>query len=208
MEVVPAGTSKATACDALLARWGMDWAEALAIGDGSNDPDDTCHLRAARLEHEWCEEPRDTLELCFRFTELDLVDEDEAMSRLSGLLVVLCRVWVVGGTLGEAGASITVSVEPVDSLCKARILEDFSSLVSSATVSSGSDGGSFLSFFSSYCVIASCLTNLFLFSVRLFESDNESFFVPPPIDSFICEFSTVPLLSPILQLLFSSILYC
>lgn len=37
IEVVPAGASKATACAALLERWGCTWADAIAIGDGSND---------------------------------------------------------------------------------------------------------------------------------------------------------------------------
>ena len=37
IEIVPSGATKATACSALLERWGCTWAEAVAIGDGSND---------------------------------------------------------------------------------------------------------------------------------------------------------------------------
>ena len=37
LEIVPEGVTKGTACGALLARWGLSWPEALAIGDGTND---------------------------------------------------------------------------------------------------------------------------------------------------------------------------
>ena len=37
IEIVPSSASKATACSALLERWGLSWADAVAIGDGSND---------------------------------------------------------------------------------------------------------------------------------------------------------------------------
>merc|ERR1740124_981393 len=37
LEIVPEMATKATACGALLARWGLRWDEALAIGDGAND---------------------------------------------------------------------------------------------------------------------------------------------------------------------------
>ena len=37
LEIVPQGATKATACGALLSRWGLRWEEALAIGDGAND---------------------------------------------------------------------------------------------------------------------------------------------------------------------------
>eukprot|EP00908_Phaeocystis_cordata_P022463 Transcript_488.p2 GENE.Transcript_488~~Transcript_488.p2 ORF type:complete len:295 (-),score=62.49 Transcript_488:52-936(-) len=37
LEIVPTTATKATACAALLERWGLSWEQALAIGDGSND---------------------------------------------------------------------------------------------------------------------------------------------------------------------------
>ena len=37
LEIVPSSASKATACAALLERWGLEWADAVTIGDGSND---------------------------------------------------------------------------------------------------------------------------------------------------------------------------
>jgi hydroxymethylpyrimidine pyrophosphatase-like HAD family hydrolase len=37
LEVVPSGTSKATAVAELLKRWGLRWDDVVAIGDGGND---------------------------------------------------------------------------------------------------------------------------------------------------------------------------
>ena len=72
-----------------------------------------------------------------------------------------------GSGLLTSGASMTVSVDPVDSLWRARILLDLSSR-SDAFCSD-------VFLFSSYWVTASCLTSLFLFNVRFFVSATDSF---------------------------------